>query len=84
MNRDNKRKKVKILWDDAVLFSPKRKDISLSRMETIGVIETEDANYFLIKDPITINVLTKQKHPEKTPTYYLIPRGMIKSVDFIP
>jgi hypothetical protein len=80
---NNKGDKVKIIWNDTKMFSPKNKDIELSNMETIGFFETEHDDYFLIKDPITINMKTGKNHPEKNPTFYLIPKGMVNDVQYI-
>ena len=76
-------KNIKVLWKDARLFSPKNKVISLSEMETTGVLYSENKDYIFIKDPITINVETRKNHPDKNPTYYIIPQGMVSSVEFL-
>src|SRR3989344_4553757 len=71
-----KNKKVKILWEDARIFSPERKNVKLSLMETTGfLLETESDSYYLIRNPVTINFETKIKHPNKNPFFYLIPNG---------
>src|SRR3989344_1925885 len=55
-----KNKKVKILWEDARIFSPERKNVKLSLMETTGfLLETESDSYYLIRNPVTINFDTK-------------------------
>lgn len=86
----NKGQKIKIVWNDAVLVSPKRKgdtpvieDILPSQMQTVGLLEAEYDDYVLVKNPQTIKTKTGQKYPEKDPTFYLIPRGMIVSVERI-
>ncbi len=91
----NKNKKIKIIWNDALISYPKRKgdtpflskkeDMVPSKMETIGFIEMENNNYIIIKDPITTNLKTKKKHPDtdKIPTFYLIPKGMIESAEYL-
>lgn len=79
---NNKGRQVKVIWNDTKMFSPKNKNIELSTMETVGILEIEYDDYFLIKDPVTINLKTRQKHPEKNPTFYLIPRGMIHNVEY--
>ena len=76
-----KNKKVKILWEDARIFSPERKNVKLSLMETTGfLLETESDSYYLIRNPVTINFETKIKHPNKNSSFYLIPRDMVKSI----
>lgn len=79
----NKGQKVKIKWTDASTFSPKRKDIALSPMETVGIVERDEKDYLIIKDPKTINLLTNKKHPGQDPTFYFIPKGMIERVKII-
>lgn len=76
----DKEKKVKIIWDDIKVFSSKNKNIEISVMETIGFVEAEYDDYILVKDPITINTKTGKKHPEKNPTFYLIPKNLIEKI----
>jgi len=73
----NQQKKIKIKWKDTSLFSPKRKNIAVSQMETIGYLEQENDSFIIVREPITTNETTKTQHPEKHPTFYLIPKGMI-------
>lgn len=84
-------KKVKILWHDAIILYPKRKgdtpvfkkeDILPSVMETTGILEQNWENYVLIAGQNTINKRTGNKHPEQNPTFYLIPKGMIDSMEY--
>lgn len=88
----NIQKKIKIKWNDTLVFFPKRKgdtpllkeeDLTPPCMETIGLLDSEHDDYFLIKEPRTINTKTRKKHPEKDATFYLIPKGMVESVDYI-
>lgn len=83
-------KKVKINWNDAFMFFPKKdgdtpklqkEEMVPSSMETIGVLRGERDGYFIVEDPKTINVKTGKKHPEKSPTFYLIPIEMVESLD---
>ena len=90
---NNKGKQVKIIWNDALIIYPKRKgntpllkkkeDNIPSKMETTGLFETEYDDYFLIKNPVTINTKTEKRHPEQTPTFYLIPKGMVDIIEEI-
>jgi hypothetical protein len=77
----NKNTRVKVYWSDASVFSPKRQDVSLSKMETVGSVEEDHENYLIIKNPITINSLTKKKHPEGAPTFYFIPKALIEKIE---
>lgn len=80
---NNESRKIKIVWVDTKVFSPERRDISLSKMETTGVLEKEHVDYLIIRDPITVNFSTKENHPKNNPTFYMIPRCMIESINFI-
>lgn len=80
---NNKERKVKIKWNDVSVFSPRKKEIALSPMETIGLIERDEEDYLIVKNPKTTNLLTNKKHPERDPYFYFIPKGMIERVDFI-
>lgn len=74
-------KKIKVLWQDARVFSPQDKNIALSKMETIGFIERENEHHLVLNHPFTINVETKAAHPlGKKPTFYIIPKKVIISV----
>ena len=69
--------KIKVIWNDIKVFSPKNKRVTISKMETIGFVEQDHEDYLTIKDPQTINILTGKKHPEKDPTFYFIPKSLI-------
>lgn len=76
---------VRIVWKDAVIISPKERAgnalsgnrLSLSEMETTGVLYQESDEGFLIKNPVTFNKTKNRKHPEKDPSFFFIPRGMV-------
>ncbi len=83
MTNNFNQKEIVVYWNDASLFSPKRKAIAVSPMETRGFIEKEYDDYYLIKNPITINRATQESHPQKqNPTFYLIPKGMIEKIEY--
>jgi hypothetical protein len=71
---------VKIIWNDAVVFSPHTKNVRLSRMETTGILEKDTEKYVIIREPKTIRQNGGKTHPDKTPNFYIIPRGMIISI----
>jgi hypothetical protein len=77
----NFNKKIKIRWSDARLFSPQQKEIGISLMETRGAIAFENDDYLIVQNPTTINTNTNQPHPKESPTFYLIPKVMIQSVE---
>lgn len=75
--------KIKIIWQDTKMFSPKNKYIELSIMETVGFFENEYDDYLLVKNIETKNIKTGKKHPEQDPSFYLIPKGMIEKIEII-
>ena len=75
-NNDN----IKVLWNDVSIFSPQRNHVLLSIMETRGSLEKETDEFIVVKDPTTINTKTNAKHPETTPTFYFIPKGIIREI----
>lgn len=76
-----KNKKIRILWNDAVLYGPKKMVEKLTPLETIGILEKEDEDFLIIKSPKTIRRTDDTSHPEKQPTFYFIPRGMIEKIE---
>jgi hypothetical protein len=75
--------KVKIIWQDTKMFSPKNKHIELSTMETVGFFENEYDDYLLVKNIETKNIKTGKKHPKQDPYFYLIPKGMVEKIKTI-
>lgn len=78
---NSKRRKIKIIWRDAVIYDPRKMPSDISRMETIGFFEKENEEYVVIKDPLTRNILTSAKHPKEQPTFYTIPKSSIESLE---
>lgn len=78
-----KKRKVRILWSDAVLYGPKKIVEQLTPLETIGILEKEEENFLIIKSPKTVRRTDGTSHPDKVPTFYFIPRGMIEKIEFI-
>jgi hypothetical protein len=76
----NKTQVLKISWNDTKVFSPRNAEVRISQMQTTGVLEVENKNFYIIRDPKTINTKTKKKHPEQQPTFYFIPKGMVVKV----
>lgn len=83
MNKKNK--KVRILWNDARLFFYKKtNDISLTKMETEGYIEKENATYYIVKNILTRNLDTMKDHPDgNMPNFFYIPKAFVLSVNEI-
>lgn len=83
MNKNNLRK-VRIVWQDAISYRTGDKiPHSISIFETIGLLAKEDGDYVVIEKPITINTRTGINYPDKQPTFYFIPRGMIEKIEYI-
>ena len=74
---------IKIIWNDAVLLSPRVKTRKLSKMETTGFLLKEEKDFFIISKPKTRKIDTNQKYPEAQPTFYFIPKGMVEKVERI-
>jgi len=72
---------IRIKWIDAGIYSPKRKTISLSQMESSGIIVREDDDYIVLAEPTTRRMSDESKHPTDNPTFYIIPRGMIVAIE---
>lgn len=76
-----KTKKIKVLWNDAVIYKPHHPPKGLSRMETVGILFKEDESYLIIKSPRTHNIETRKAHPEnKRPTFFFIPKKLVISI----
>lgn len=74
-------KKVKIIWNDAKLFSPKDQEVRLTKMETIGLLKQEFNGYIIVQNPTTINLYTKENHPGDKPNFYYIPKVLIQIME---
>ena len=83
MNKNNL-KRVRVLWQDAISYRTGDKiPDSTSALETTGLLAKEDSNYVVIEKPTTINTRTSENYPDKTPTFYFIPRGMIEKIEIV-
>lgn len=73
---------VKILWHDAISYRTGDKiPLSVSILKTTGLLVKEENAYIIIEKPITINTRTGENYPDKQPTFYLIPSGMIEKIE---
>jgi hypothetical protein len=93
MKTNTRQQKVKVVWQDAVIFGSDNIPTKLAIRETRGYLLKEDKNYILIAKPKTdkpnqsklIKVLNFLKTcRQKKPTYFFIPRGMILKIKKIP
>lgn len=83
MNKNNP-KKVKILWQDAISYRAGNKvPLSVTPMETVGLLVKEDDHFLLIGVPKTVKRTNGSTYPDKQPTFYFIPRGMIENIEYI-
>ena len=58
MNKNNT-KEVKILWHDAISYKTGDKiPVSISILETTGLLIKENGDYVIIENPVTINTRT--------------------------
>lgn len=79
---------VKIFWNDAVIYNYRRlfliKKPNLVKKITMGDLTRETENYIVVKDPRTLTWSdadkTYIKLEEKSPTFFFIPKGMMKKV----
>ncbi|MCK6463007.1 MAG: hypothetical protein L6Q29_04315 [Candidatus Pacebacteria bacterium] len=78
-----KKNKVKIIWNDAVIYTPDSKPEELSKMETVGFLEKESEEFLIISKPETHKISTGKKHPEKQPYFYFIPKGMVEKIEHL-
>lgn len=75
---------VKILWQDAISYRTGDKiPLSVSILETTGLLAKEDNDFVVVEKPVTINTRTGKSYPDKAPTFYFIPRGMIESIESV-
>lgn len=74
---------IRVQWNDAVLYSPKNRVTELTPMETTGILEREEEHFIIIRNPKTVRRTDGTSHPDKQPTFYFIPRGMIEKIERI-
>ena len=78
---NSQKRKIKIIWLDAIDYNFGYTPSDISRMETVGFLEKENGEYVVIKDPLTRNILTSAKHPKEQPVFYIIPKSSIESLE---
>jgi hypothetical protein len=74
------KKKIKITWLDILKYGPDTKSLIPTVMVTEGYLEKEDDEKVIISQSTTFNSRTNKNHPEKTPSFYFIPRGLIQEI----
>lgn len=74
-------KRVKIVWSDILKYGPETKKLTPTTMITEGFIEVDDVEKIIISNPHTINRRTGKKYPEDNPTFYYIPKGLVKDIE---
>ena len=84
LNDLTQQSKVVITWSDVVyLANVSRKNVSIMRSE--GVLEKNENDHIVLSHPKTFRIkpLPKERHPEKDPDYYVIPKSLILTVETI-
>lgn len=76
-------KKVKITWMDILKYNSDTKNLLPTKMITEGYIEKEDEKVLIISRPTTLNTRTNANYPDKNPTFYFIPKGLIEKIEEI-
>jgi len=76
-----KNKPIKVLWRDAYFYENGNIRGSISKMTTWGNLYKEEKEYIIVSSPVTINIISKERHPRNiNPKYYYIPKGMVISI----
>lgn len=70
---------ITITWIDPKQFNPDtpQDERVPTCMVTTGELVSEREKGLVIKNPKTIKKATKEKHPEKDPKFYYIPKSLI-------
>lgn len=82
-----KSKKIKVFWEDAVIYGPSHGNkFYLSEKITVGEVVMEDSDFIVLKDPETKAYRRDKKdwamvYTDKKTTFFCIPKGMIKKID---
>lgn len=73
---------VRIVWEDAISYrTGDTVPHSMSIFETTGLLVKEDGEYVVIERPVTIDTQSGKNYPDKTPTFYFIPRCLITKME---
>ncbi len=75
------KKKVHLQWDD-LCFAENISIRESSIMETVGILVAIESDHIVIGDPDTKRIypLPEKSHPNKKPSYYIIPISFIKNI----
>lgn len=76
----NHNNKVQIVWYDAVIYSINFKANKLPEIETTGILEYENENYFVVRDPASRDLHSGKLYPARAPIFFTIPKGMVKEI----
>ena len=76
-----KGERISIYWEDIKKYYSEEDVLEPTEMYTEGVLLKETKDYVLLQDPETINFNTVKNHPEKKPSLYAIPKGLIKKIE---
>lgn len=75
--------KTKVVWLDILKYGPQTKKLIPTEMISEGFLVLEDEDKIILSEPETLNTRTNRRHPEKKPTFYFIPKVLIKSIETI-
>lgn len=80
------KEKIKIYWDDAVIYKNITIEPLLSKRITIGEFVKKDKNYIVVKNPTTsmYDIKTKkyiQIYKDNKQTFFYVPNGMIVKIE---
>lgn len=76
--------KISIRWNDVVYIKNSERKY-YSKMYTEGILIQKNKKTIVVKNPETIRIEPKpiQNHPNKKPTYYIIPIQVIEEISLI-
>jgi hypothetical protein len=84
LNDLTQQSKIAITWSDVVyIANVPRTDVSIMKSE--GILEKNADDHIVLSHPKTFRIkpLPEERHPEKDPDYYVIPKSLILTVKTI-
>lgn len=80
----DKRKSVKIFWEDAVIYGKEPRRLKLAERMTTGKLVKTTPAYVVVKDPVTSSYSAANHiyvpETDSRYTFFFIPRGMITRI----
>ena len=84
LNGPVQQSKIVITWSNVVyIANVPRTDVSIMRSE--GILEKNADDHIVLSHPKTFRIkpLPEERHPEKDPDYYVIPKSLILEIKTI-